>query len=100
MLEPLKGRKADARSLIRASKKRGPDMRNWPGCKEGDPVWCPEWTLGGCHSENCKFVHENAPTEYVACICEDVKLGAEAILTNPLGWRAPDMGRPEGDGRQ
>ena len=101
MLEPLKGRKADARSLIRAAKKRGPDMRNWPGRKEGDPVWCPEWRLGGCHAESCKFVHENVPAEYAAWICEEVKPGAEAILANPPGWRAPDiLGRSGGGRRQ
>ena len=100
MLEPLKGREADTRSLIRAPKKRGPDMRNWPGRKEGDPVGCPEWTLGGCHSENCKLVHENVPAEYAAWICDEVKPGAEAILTNPPGWRAPDLlGRVDARGR-
>ena len=100
MLEPLQGRKADTRSLIQASKKRGGNMRNLPGRKEGDPVWCPEWTLGGCHNDNCKFMHENASAEYVTWICEEVKPGAEAILVHPVGWRAPDMGRPGKGGGQ
>ena len=77
-------------------------MRMWPGRKEGNPVWCPEWTLGGCHEENYKFVHDNskAPAEYVTWICDEVKLGAEAILANSVGWQAPDMGPPRGEGHQ
>ena len=75
-------------------------MRNWPGRKEGDPVWCPAWMLGGCHEEICKLVHDNAPAEYVTWICDKVKPGAKAILANPVGWRAPDMGPPRGGGRQ
>ena len=100
MLEPLKGRKASARDLIRAAKKRGYEVRNWPDRKDGDPIWCPEWTLGGCHVDDCKFVHENAPAAYIDWICAEVKPGAEAILAEPVGWRAPDMGGARGGRRQ
>ena len=96
----LKGRRTAPRSIFRAAMKRNPDFRSWPGEKEGDPIWCPEWTLGGCHVDDCKFVHENAPAEYIDWICVEVKPGAEAILAEPVGWRAPDMGRAGGGRRQ
>jgi hypothetical protein len=74
-------------SLFRATGKYGPHFRAWPGHKEGDPVWCPEWTLGGCVVERCGFVHDNGktPTEYVDWLCAEVKPGTDTILANPIG---------------
>ena len=47
MLESLKGNASAPRSIFTTAGKRNPYLRSWPGKKEGNPVWCPEWTLGG-----------------------------------------------------
>ena len=88
----LKGRQTAPRSIFRAAKKRNPDFRSWPGEKEGDPIWCPEWTLGGCHEEKCSFVHDNTktPVEFVDWICNEVQPGVDALLANPADWKSPN----------
>ena len=100
MLESLKGKASAPRSILTAAGKRKQDLRSWPGKKDGDPVWCPEWTLGGCHEQKCNFVHDNTktPAGYVEWLCKEVQPGVDALIANPVGWvppRAPG-GRPRG----
>jgi hypothetical protein len=100
LIESLKGKDSAPRNLFRAAGKRNPDFRTWPGKKEGDPVWCPEWTLGGCHEEKCSFVHDNAktPVEYIDWICGEVKPGVDALIEHDVDWRPPRPagGKPKG----
>ena len=48
----LKGRQTSPGSIFWVAMNRSLDFRLWPGKKEGDPSWCPEWTLGGCHKNS------------------------------------------------
>ena len=58
--------------------------------KEGYPVWCPEWTLGGCHEEKCKVVHDNAKplVEFINWMCSEVQPGVDALIAHPVGWQS------------
>ena len=70
----LKAKRTAPRSIFRAAMKRNPDFISWSGEKEGDPIWCPEWTLGGCHKEKYSFVLGNTktPVAFVDWICNEV----------------------------
>ena len=91
IMEAVKGKGADPRTMIRAAGKRGHELKNWPGRKEGDPVYCHEWVLGGCHQEGCTLVHDNAntPVELVDWLCKEVQPGVELIKNNSPNWIPP-----------
>ena len=65
-------------------------------------MYCPEWTLGGCFEENCKFKHDNAkiPADYVGWLCAEIQPGADKIKANPAGWKASSLGTPNRGGRE
>ena len=84
----LKGRQTSPGSIFWVAMNRSLDFRLWPGKKEGDPSWCPEWTLGECHKEQCSFVHDNTktPVEFVDWICNEVQPGVDAC------WQTQQIG--------
>jgi hypothetical protein len=98
----VKGKGADTRKIFRAAEKRGINVRKWPGSKDDDPVWCPEWTLGGCMEENCNFAHDNAktPVEYIDWLINEVTPGVEKLAANPKEWVPPPLDGQPARGRR
>ena len=93
IIESIKGKGAETRTMIQAAGKRGHELKNWPRRKEGDPVYCHEWVLGGCHQEGCTLVHDNSKTsvELVDWLCHEVQPGIDKIKLNVPNWIPPPV---------
>ena len=95
----MKGKGANPRTMMRAAGKKGHELKNWPGRKEGDPIHCHEWVLGACVQEGCKLLHDNAntPVELVDWLCKEVQPGVELIKNNSPNWIPPQSGTSTGE---